>query len=198
VKANVTEYGGALSVSIVQRSAEDLLSSNYGLLEEERSWFAVQTRPRYEKKVSAELQEKGIKAFLPLNTAVHQWSDRRRVVHVPLFSGYVFVNIATSLAARISVLRTNGVLNFVGVRNMGVPIPDYEIDAVRAIVEGQVAFEPYPYLKVGQRVCIRGGSLDGVSGVLSAVNGDQSLIISVNLIQRSIAMRIEGYRVEAI
>ena len=142
--------------------------------------------------------KKAIEAFLPLNSAIHQWSDRRRVVHVPLFSGYVFVNIAATLAARISVLRTNGVRNFVGVRNMGVPIPDSEIEAVRAVVEERVAFEAYPYLKVGQRVCIRGGSLDGVSGVLSAVNGDQSLIISVNLIQRSIAMRIEGYRVEAI
>jgi transcription antitermination factor NusG len=193
----VTQYGGALFVS-VQHSTEELLSANLGLGEEAPSWFAVQTRPRYEKKVAAELHEKGIETFLPLNSAMHQWSDRRRLVHVPLFPGYVFVSIAPSLTARISVLRTNGVLSFVGVRNMGVPIPEDEIDAVRAVVEGRVPFEPYPYLKVGQRVCIRGGSLDGVSGVLSAVNGDQSLIISVNLIQRSIAMRIEGYRVEAI
>jgi transcription antitermination factor NusG len=194
----VTQYGGALSVSVVQRSTENLLSAGYRPLEEPASWFAVQTRPRYEKKVSSELHEKGIKTFLPLSSAMHQWSDRRRLVHVPLFSGYVFVNIAASLGARICVLRTNGVLNFVGVRNMGVPIPDSEIEAVRAVVEERVAFEPYPYLKVGQRVCIRGGSLDGVSGVLTAVNGDQSLIISVNLIQRSIAMRIEGYRVEPL
>jgi transcription antitermination factor NusG len=185
-------------VSVVQRSTENLLSAGYRPLEEQASWFAVQTRPRYEKKVSSELHEKGIKTFLPLSSAMHQWSDRRRLVHVPLFSGYVFVNIAASLGARICVLRTNGVLNFVGVRNMGVPIPDSEIEAVRAVVEERVAFEPYPYLKVGQRVCIRGGSLDGVSGVLTAVNGDQSLIISVNLIQRSIAMRIEGYRVEPL
>ena len=186
-------------MSVVQRSTEELLSGA-GLLEleEQPSWFAVQKRPRYEKKVSAELHEKEIKTFLPMSSAMHQWSDRRRLVHVPLFSGYVFVRIATTLAARISVLRTNGVLNFVGVRNMGVPIPDSEIDAVRAVVEERVAFEPHPYLKIGQRVCIRGGSLDGISGVLNAVNGDQSLIISVNLIQRSIAMRVEGYRVEAI
>jgi transcription antitermination factor NusG len=194
----VTQYGGALSVSVVQRSTENLLSAGYRALEEPASWFAVQTRPRYEKKVSSELHEKGIKTFLPLSSAMHQWSDRRRLVHVPLFSGYVFVNIPASLGARICVLRTNGVLNFVGVRNMGVPIPDSEIEAVRAVVEERVAFEPYPYLKVGQRVCIRGGSLDGLSGVLTAVNGDQSLIISVNLIQRSIAMRIEGYRVEPL
>jgi transcriptional antiterminator NusG len=183
----------------VQHSTEELLSIGYGPIEKvETVWFAVRTRPRYEKKVCAELQEKGINSFLPLSSAMHQWSDRKRQVHVPLFPGYVFVHIAPVLTSRISVLRTNGVLNFVGVRNMGVPIPDSEIEAVRTVIEERVIFEPYPYLKVGQRVCIRGGSLDGVSGVLAAVNGDQSLIISVNLIQRSIAMRIEGYRVEAI
>jgi transcription antitermination factor NusG len=185
-------------VSAVQHRPEEWLSGRFEPVAEDSSWFAVQTRPRYEKKVAAELQEKGIRTFLPLSSALHQWSDRRRMVNVPLFPGYVFVRIAPLLNERVGVLRTNGVQGFVGVRNMGVPIPDDEIDAVRAIVEEQVAFEPYPYLKVGQRVCIRGGSLDGVSGVLNAVNGDQSLIISVNLIQRSIAMRIEGYKVEAI
>ena len=187
-------------MSFVQHCTDELLTTSLGVLEVEDQpcWFAVQTRPRYEKKVRAELHEKGIATFLPLNSAMHQWSDRQRMVHVPLFSGYVFVRIAATLAARISVLRTNGVRNFVGVRNIGVPIPDSEIDAVRTVVEERVAFEPYPYLKIGQRVCIRGGSLDGVNGVLNAVNGDQSLIISVNLIQRSIAMRIEGYRVEAV
>src|SRR5262249_12004389 len=155
------------------------------------SWYALRTRPRFEKKVTAELNEKGIETFLPLNSAVHQWSDRKRVVHLPLFPGYVFVRMVASLSERIVVLRTNGVASFVGVRNIGVPIPDDEIDAVRTVVEQKIPFEPYPYLKVGQRVCIRGGCLDGVGGVLTAVNGDQSLIISVNLIQRSIAMRIE-------
>src|SRR5450755_782643 len=95
------------------------------------SWFAVQTRPRYEKKVNAELQEKGMKAFLPLYSATHQWSDRRRLVHMPLFPGYVFVRIAPSAHQRVAVLQTNGVLSFVGVRNMGIPIPDSEIDAIR-------------------------------------------------------------------
>ncbi len=185
-------------MSVLQRSTDELLASSFAVLPDQESWFAIQTRPRYEKKVTAELHEKGIQTFLPLNSAVHQWSDRRRVVHLPLFPGYVFVRIARSLSERIAVLRTNGVASFVGVRNMGVPIPDSEIDAVRAVVEERIPFEPYPYLKIGQRVCIRGGCLDGVSGVLTAVNGDQSLIISVNLIQRSIAMRIEGYRVEAI
>jgi transcription antitermination factor NusG len=171
---------------------------NSEFLPDQSSWFAIRTRPRYEKKVTAELQEKNIRAFLPLYSATHQWSDRRRLVHLPLFPSYVFVKVTPTPDARVSVLRTNGVISFVGVRNMGVPIPDCEVEAIQSVLEGGLAFEPYPYLEVGRRVCVRGGCLDGVSGILMAVNGDQSLVISVNLIQRSIAMRIQGYKVEAI
>lgn len=185
-------------MSALQHSTSELLLTNPGLALDQPSWFAIQTRPRYEKKVTLELQEKSVKTFLPLYSAKHQWSDRRRVVQLPLFPGYVFVRITPLVNARVSVLRTNGVISFVGVRNMGIPIPDCEIEAIQTVLEGGAAFEPYPYLKVGQRVRIRGGCFDGVSGVLMAVNGDKSLIVSVSLIQRSIAMRIAGYEVEPI
>jgi transcription antitermination factor NusG len=185
-------------MSALQRSTSELLLISSGLPRDQSSWFAIQTRPRYEKKVTVELQEKGVKTFLPLYSATHQWSDRRRLVYLPIFPGYVFVRIAPLPNARVSVLQTNGVISFVGVRNMGIPIPDCEIEAIQAVLDGGGTFEPHSYLEVGQRVCIRGGCLSGVSGVLMAVNGDQSLIISVNLIQRSVAMRIEGYEVEAI
>ena len=110
-------------MSALQRSTNELLLTSPGLAPDQSSWFAIQTRPRYEKKVTAELQEKGIKTFLPLYSALHQWSDRRRLVHSPIFPGYVFVRIAPVLNARIAVLRTNGVSNFVGVRNIGVADP---------------------------------------------------------------------------
>jgi transcription antitermination factor NusG len=185
-------------MSVFQRSTGQLLLATPGVAPEQPLWFAIRTRPRYEKKVTSDLQEKGIETFLPLDSATHQWSDRRRVVNLPIFPGYVFVRIASSLSARIPVLRTNGVISFVGVRNMGIPIPDCEIEAIQTVRQGGVSFEPCPYLSVGQSVRIRGGCLDGISGVLMAVNGDQSLVISVHAIQRSIAMRIEGYKVEAI
>ncbi len=183
-------------MSVLQRSPNNLLLTHPGLTLDEPSWFAVQTRPRYEKKVAAELQEKEIKVFLPLCTEMHQWSDRRRLVQTTVFPGYVFVRIPAALNARVSVLRTNGVIGFVGVRGMGTAIPDDEIEAVQTLLEHRIPFEPYPYLRVGQRVCIRGGSLDGIKGFLTAVNRDESLVISVELIQRSIAMRIKGYQVE--
>jgi transcription antitermination factor NusG len=185
-------------MSTIQLNPGELALTNAGIASDPPSWFAIQTRPRYEKKVTVELQEKGVKAFLPLHSATHQWSDRRRLVQTPLFPGYVFVRITPVANVRVSVLRTNGVVNFVGLRNMGVPIPDREIEAVQTVLDGGGAFEFYPYLHVGHRVCIRGGCFDGVSGVLMGVNGDRSLVVSVNLIQRSIAMRIEGYKVEAL
>jgi transcription antitermination factor NusG len=185
-------------MSAVQRSTGELLLASPGIMPEQSFWFAIQTRARYEKKVTVELEEKGVEAFLPLHSATHKWSDRRRVVNLPLFPGYVFVRIAPLLHARVSVLRTNGVISFVGVRNAGIPIPDAEIEGIQAVLQRGVACEPYPYLKVGQSVRLHGGCLDGISGVLMGVNGDRSLIISVNLIQRSIAVRVEGYNVEAI
>jgi transcription antitermination factor NusG len=194
-KQSVTRYGGALPMSAVPFS--QLLTSPE-VTPERPFWFAIQTRPRFEKKVTAELEGKRVEAFLPLHSATHQWSDRRRAVDLPLFPGYVFVRIAPLLHERVSVLRTNGVIGFVGARNVGIPIPDGEIEDIQAVLQRGVACEPYPYLKVGQSVRIRGGCLDGVGGVLMGVNGDRSLIISVNLIQRSVAVRIEGYNVEPI
>jgi transcription antitermination factor NusG len=164
----------------------------------ETFWFAVQTRPRYEKKVALELQEKGIECFLPLHSVKRQWSDRKQAVSLPLFPGYTFVRIIPAQHLRVAVLRTNGVINFVGPKGTGAIIPDGEIEAVQAILKENIPFKLYPYLKVGRAVHIRGGCLDGIKGILTKINGDQSLIISVELIQRSVAMRVTGYDIEPV
>ena len=122
----------------------------------EHSWFAIQTKARHEKRVATELEEKGVEAFLPLFSEVHQWSDRKRKVELPLFSTYVFVRIGWERSIRVSVLQTNSVFRFVGVRGMGVPIPDEQINALQTIVREKVPFSPYPFLNLGQRVRIRG------------------------------------------
>jgi transcriptional antiterminator NusG len=164
----------------------------------ETAWFAVQTRPKFEKKVAAEFQEKGIESFLPLHSTKRQWSDRKKMVSTPVFPGYAFVRIAPAQGMRISVLRTNGVINFVGSRGIGSPIANSEIEAIQTLLNERISFTFHPYLKVGQAVCIRGGALDGIQGILTKVNGDQSLIISVELIQRSVAMRVTGYDIEPV
>jgi transcription antitermination factor NusG len=194
----VTESSGALSLNYVQPIADELNTASAGRELEALAWFAVQTRPRHEKKVSAELQEKGVSAFLPLISSKRQWSDRSRVVEMPLFPQYVFVRIAQTLHTRVSVLRTNGVSNFVGTRGIGVAIPDEQIERVQTVVTRGIPATPHAFLNVGKRIRIRGGALDGLQGILTAVNGDQTLVVSVELIQRSIAIRIAGFSVEPV
>ncbi|HEY1463589.1 MAG TPA: UpxY family transcription antiterminator [Terriglobales bacterium] len=161
-----------------------------------QEWFAVQTKPRHEKKVASELKEKQIDVFLPLLTTIRQWSDRKQEVAMPLFPTYMFVRMNQTREERTAVLSTNGVHRFVGMRGIGVAVPDDEIESVQKILVEGVNFADYPFLAIGQKVRVRGGSLDGVSGILTAINNDRSLIVSVQCIQRSLAVRIEGYGVE--
>jgi transcription antitermination factor NusG len=160
------------------------------------AWYAIQTMPRHERKVAAELRQKGLHTLLPLFPSTRQWSDRVRVLDMPLFPGYVFVQMSPAPDVRIVVLRSQGVTSFVGVRGVGVAIPENQIAAIESIVDQNVPFRPYPFLNIGQRVAIRGGSLDGIEGILTEIKGDLSLIISVDLIHRSLAIRVAGYRIE--
>ena len=161
-------------------------------------WFAIQTWPQYEKKVATEFQRKDVQVFLPLLSSKRKWSDRYTTVHMPLFPNYVFVRIDESSNARIGVLRTNGVTGFVGVRGKGVSIPEAQIESVRLLVASGVPFQHHPLLAIGKRVRVRGGSLDGVEGTLLAKNDDLSLLVSIQIIQRSLAIRVDGYRIEPI
>lgn len=157
-----------------------------------QSWYAVQTRARHEKVVAERLRYAGVETFLPLITEVHRWSDRRKTVELPLFTCYVFVRLAPSNEERLRVRQIDGVVNFVGVHGQGVAIPNEQIDAVQTILAGKLSPLVCPFLKAGQRVRIRGGALDGVEGIFQTRNGDQTLVISVDAIQRSLSVRIEG------
>ena len=162
------------------------------------NWYAIRTRSRHEKVVERQLQGQGIDAFSPVTNQIRQWSDRRKVVESPLFAGYSFVRIAPSPGERIRVLKTQGVVEFVGAQGHGIPIPAEQIEAVRAVVAGSLPFTQHVFLKVGQRVRVRGGSLDGIEGILVAHNGNRNLVISVEPIQRSLSICIQGYHVEAV
>jgi transcription termination/antitermination protein NusG len=161
------------------------------------SWYGLQTRPRHEKIVAHRLEEKGVTTFLPLVTEVHRWSDRKKTVQVPLFGCYVFAKFMPNRLERLRVLRVDGVFGLVGAKGEGTPIPDEQIGAVRNLVETQLPWSSHPFLKIGQRVRIRSGVLDGLEGILVSRSGDRSLVISIDAIQRSLAVRVEGYEVEA-
>jgi transcription antitermination factor NusG len=161
-------------------------------------WYALQTRLQREKVVEQRLMERGVQTFLPMVTEVRRWSDRRKKIQIPLFSSYLFVKLAPSKVERVRVLSVDGVFNFVGPRREGTPIPDSQIEAVRALVDGQLPWSSHPFLNIGQRVRIRSGALQGVEGILVSRSGENTLVISVEAIQRSMAVRIEGYDVEAV
>jgi transcription termination/antitermination protein NusG len=161
-------------------------------------WYALRTRSRHEKMVADQLERQGIENFLPLVKQARQWTDRVKEVELPLFSGYTFVRVALTSPDKLRVLQTHGVAGFVGINCLGTPIPDEQIQDIRTLLESKIPFEEQPFLRVGQRVRIRGGALDGVEGIFSAQNEDRSLVISLEPIQRSLSVRIQGYTVEPI
>jgi transcriptional antiterminator NusG len=144
------------------------------------------------------LESLGIRAFLPLVEEVHRWSDRKKAVSVPLFTSYLFVQIPTSRESQVRVLRAPGVVNFVGNHAGPLAIPEKEIDDVRSVLSQRVDYSPYPFLKMGERVRIVGGALDGVEGTLISRGPDSKLVISIELIQRSLAVSVYGCDVKPV
>lgn len=179
-------------------SSEAPTSAEVGVESDGKLWFALQTRARHEKVVAQQLCEKEVSHFLPLVKTVHRWSDRRKTVELPLFSGYVFAKIAPRNDERVRVLRAYGALRFAGAGGQGSPIPDAQIHAIRTVVEKQLPYAVFPFLKIGQRVRVRGGALSGVEGTLIARSGARTLILSLDAIHQSLSVRIEGYDVEPI
>lgn len=164
----------------------------------EPQWFAVHTRAQHEKQAFATLEEKGISTFAPMISQVHRWTDRRKIVNVPLFPCYLFVRIAPSPDINLQVLQTTGVLRFVGFSGGPAPIPEEQIENVKAVLVQNVPFSCCGFLNVGQRVRIRGGALEGVEGILTGCKGNHKLIVSIDLIQKSMAVVVEGYDIEPI
>jgi transcription antitermination factor NusG len=160
-------------------------------------WYSIQTRYRCERKVTIQLQHKGLQTFLPLLEEFHHWSDRRQPVHIPLFSGYTFVHFELSAGLRMELLRTAGVIGLISVRGEATPIPAKQIDDLQKLLSHKVPCSLHAFLKIGQRVRVRGGCLDGLEGILEE-RGEKNLVISVESLQRAVAITIEGYELEML
>jgi len=160
-------------------------------------WFAVQTRYRFEKRVVAQLKRKSCEAYLPLLTEHHTWSDRQKVVTVPLFPGYAFVHIDQSRDARQAVMHTAGLIGFVSFGGMVAAVPAKQIEDLQLLLREKGLFSLHPFVRTGQRVRIRGGSLHGLEGVL-VQHVEGKLVISIESIQRSLAIEIQGYELELV
>ena len=160
-------------------------------------WFAVQTRYRFEKKVAAQLHQKNFQVYLPLRTEHRNWSDRQTDVTVPLFPGYAFVHLDQSRESRSAVLHTAGLLGFVSFGATIVPVPSKQIEHLQTLLQEKVRFSLHAFVHVGQRVRIRGGCLHGLEGVLLK-HEKGKLVISIDSIQRSLAIDIQGYELDLV
>jgi transcription antitermination factor NusG len=156
-------------------------------------WYALQVRPRFEKQVASALLGKGYEGFLPLYRCRNRWSDRIKEIELPLFSGYMFCRFDVN--RRLPILMTPGVMHIVGIGKTPVPVEESEVAALQTIVVSGLQAGPWPYLQVGQRVTVDRGALAGVEGILIAIKGRNRLVVSVTLLQRSVAVEVDEHRV---
>jgi transcription antitermination factor NusG len=162
-------------------------------------WYAIHTRHQHEAAVQRQLEFDHIHSYLPMVDEVRQWSDRKKRIQVPLFSCFVFIRGIYSPQMHHAVIRKPGVVGFVGVGKRGLPIPDTEIDSIRRLLASSIPFSPYPFVNTGERVRIRGGALDNIEGIVVSNTG-RKFIVSVETIQRSVAVQLEdaSYGIEVI
>jgi transcription antitermination factor NusG len=160
----------------------------------ERNWFAVYTTCRHEKRVARNLGQRQIEHFLPIYRTQHTWKDGTRVMlDLPLFPGYIFVRI--DLHDRVGVLEVPGVVSMIGTAKQPAPLPDLEVEALRAGLDPTRA-APHALLTVGQRVRITRGALAGVEGIVVRKKSGFQVVLTLNLLMQSIAIEVSGDDVE--
>ena len=188
IEANLTSDYGSRPL-LLKRELSDITSV-------EPLWFAVYTRSRHEVAVKNQLDAKGILNFLPSYTKLSHWKDRRKEIQLPLFPGYLFVKVL--LNDRIDVLKSFGVVYIVGNSLGPLPVPEASIESIQSTLEQGLKIDPHPYLKVGSRVRITDGPLRGIEGILIRKKNRTLLVLSIDLIQRSVSVEMEGWKVERI
>ena len=159
-------------------------------------WFAVQVRARWEQSTANLLAGKGYDTLLPMRKSERSWGGRARVIESPLFRGYVFCRF--DVLKRLPILVTPGVVSVVSRGRIPVPVEPHEIAAIQTLVSAGMDAEPWPYLEVGSRVRIEDTALQGLEGILIGHRGSRRIVISVSLLQRSIALEIDRAKVRLV
>lgn len=165
------------------------LPSEYPAESLEPRWYAAYTSANHEKRVAEQLNARSVEHFLPLYRSVRRWKDRRVTLGIPLFPGYVFVHLA--LRDRLSVLQIPGLARLVGFNGTPTALPEEEIEGLRAGFERGVRAEPHPFLTAGRRVRVTAGPLAGMQGIVVRRKKQMRFVVSVELIQRSVAVEID-------
>ncbi len=159
-------------------------------------WFALQVWTRKERLVSTHLEGQGYECFLPLYKSRRQWSDRAKELDQPLFPGYLFCRF--DFQNRRPLVITPGIIRVVGMGERPMPIEDREIEAIQLALASGLPSRPWPYLEVGERVRVNYGSLTGLEGFLTSFKGTHRVVLSVSLLQRSVAMEVDLAWVTAV
>jgi transcription antitermination factor NusG len=163
-----------------------------------RHWYAVKTRSNFEQPVSLSLAAKGFETYLPCWTEVHRWKDRQKRVEVPLFRGYVFARFSDCHATRMEVDRTVGVSQILGPGGTIEAVPDSELESVRAVLSSSARYTVHPLLKEGCAVRVKRGPLRDMEGRLTRLKAGPRLVISVELLGKSVAVEIDILDVEVL
>jgi transcriptional antiterminator NusG len=159
-------------------------------------WFALRVRSNYERITVTHLRERGYEDFAPSYKIEKRWSDRTKLIDQYLFPGYIFCRFDPN--DRLPILTVPGVVDLVGFGKMPEHVPDAEIERVRRMVESGLVVTPHPYVQVGQAVLIERGPLSGVEGILVDVRGKVRLVVSVNLLQRSVSAEVDRNSIRPI
>jgi len=159
-------------------------------------WFALHVRSNFEWMVSTILRNKGYEEFLPTYRARRRYSDRVKEEDFPLFPGYLFCQF--DQGDRIPILSTGGVVRIVGIDNKPQPVAAEELAAVWRVTHSGVIADPWPHLEKGEEVMIESGALSGLRGILVECKGTRRLVVSVRLLQRSVAVEINKESVRPV
>jgi len=165
------------------------LGAVMGMTYRQWPWFAILARSGREKYATMLLENAGFECFLPISKSTRKWSDRMKDVEVPLFPGYLFCRMNPN--DRLPVLTTPGVIQIAGIGKMPIPVEEHEIAAVRQIEKSGLSAMPWPYLRVGNTARIEEGPLRGVTGIVVKIKSALKLVLSIELLQRSIAVEID-------
>ena len=162
-------------------------------------WYAIHVRSRHEFQVVERLTKVGIEAFLPIVERVNRWKDRKKLVILPLFPGYLFVHISKNYHNMLAVLKIRGVVRFLEmIPGEPEPVPEDQVIFLKRLVENKESLDPYPYLKEGQMVRIKRGPLAGVEGILAERTGQHILVLSVDILRQGVSLKIDASEVELV
>lgn len=159
-------------------------------------WFAAYTFSCHEKRVAQHLSTRRIDFFLPVHKKVNRWKNGlRMLIESPLFPGYVFVKIDSK--DRVRVLELPGVHSIVGVGREATPLPNEEIEGLRRGMDTLNA-EPHPLLKFGEKVIIRNGPLEGLTGIVVRQKNTTRVILTLDLIMKSVSVEVDEHDLELV